>query len=76
VQPPFLDEYKANSGMAADGLNGHGFVTGHDLSRAVCRQFGIPAKQAAEKGLFPVKIDGNIPQGLKPALIPSDLRHD
>jgi|GEM_PF-5471399 hypothetical protein len=34
------------------------------------------AKQAAEKGLFPVKIDGNIPQGLKPALLTSNLRHD
>jgi hypothetical protein len=47
-----IDEYQANSGMAASRMNGQGFVTGHDLSRAVCRQFSIPASQVAEKGLF------------------------
>ena len=50
--PILIDEYQANSGMAAGKMNGQGFVTGHDLSRAVCRQFSIPASQVAEKGLF------------------------
>ena len=28
------DEYQANSGMAVQGANGQGFVTGHDFIRA------------------------------------------
>jgi hypothetical protein len=38
--------------------------------------FYVRAKQAAEKGHISAILTKDIPRGLKPASIPSDLRHD